>query len=157
MKNDSRLPTGDILLKQPNRRRILVGGAMLGTAAYMGSGFWSRAMAQAGADLSAYQKAGIDWQQAKGESITVAVIPASYFDNLGALVPQFEALTGIKVRVEKIPPGQIRQKAVLDLSSGTGNYATHAADPMYYPLYAANGWVEPLDQYLNDDKLTDPE
>lgn len=130
---------------------------MLGTAAYMGSGFWARAMAQAGADLSAYQKAGIDWQQAKGEAITVAVIPASYFDNLGALIPQFEALTGVKVRIEKIPPGQIRQKAVLDLSSRTGNYATHAADPMYYPLYAANGWVEPLDQYLNDSKLTDPE
>ena len=39
---------------------------------------------------------------------------------------------GIKLRFEKVPPGQIRQKAMLDLSSKTATYATHAADPMYY-------------------------
>ncbi|RZL86088.1 MAG: sugar ABC transporter substrate-binding protein, partial [Variovorax sp.] len=47
-------------------------------------------------------------------------------------------------------------KATLDLSSRTATYATHAADPMYYPLYVANKWVEPLDKYLNDASLTDP-
>ena len=35
-------------------------------------------------------------------------------------MPEFEALTGVKVRFDKIPPGQIRQKAMLDLSSKTG-------------------------------------
>jgi ABC-type glycerol-3-phosphate transport system substrate-binding protein len=86
----------------------------------------------------------------------VAVIPASYFENLISLQPQFEALTGIKLRFEKVPPGQIRQKAMLDLSSKTATYATHAADPMYYSLYVANKWVEPLDKYLGDASLTDP-
>ena len=84
----------------------------------------------------------------RARQITVAVIPASYFENLISLQPQFEALTGIKLRFEKVPPGQIRQKALLDLSSKTATYATHAADPMYYPLYVSNKWVEPLDQYL---------
>jgi len=60
------------------------------------------------------------------------------------------------VRAEKVPPGQIRQKAMLDLSSKTGTYATHAADPMYSPLYVANKGVEPLDKYLSDASLTDP-
>jgi ABC-type glycerol-3-phosphate transport system substrate-binding protein len=106
--------------------------------------------------LAPYKAAKINWRQVEGESISVAVIPASYFDNLGTLIPQFEALTGIQVRVEKVPPGQIRQKAMLDLSSKTRTYATHAADPMYYPLYVANKWVEPLDQYLKDASLTDP-
>ena len=86
----------------------------------------------------------------------MAVIPASYFENLISLQPQFEALTGIKLRFEKVPPGQIRQKAMLDLSSKTATYATHAADPMYYALYVANKWVEPLDKYLGDTSLTDP-
>ena len=27
---------------------------------------------------------------------------------------------------------------------------------MYYPLYVANKWVEPLDTYLKDASLTDP-
>ena len=50
------------------------------------------------------------------ESITVAVIPASYFENLIAVAPTFEALTGVKLRFEKVPPGQIRQKAMLDFA-----------------------------------------
>ena len=45
---------------------------------------------------------------------------------------------------------------MLDLSSKTATYATHAADPMYYSLYVANKWVEPLDSYLSDANLTDP-
>lgn len=138
-----------------SRRRFLGHAAALG-AAGLGSTWMGEALAQGPADLSPYQKAKINWRQAEGESISVAVIPASYFDNLLVLLPQFEALTGIKVRAEKVPPGQIRQKAMLDLSSKTATYATHAADPMYYPLYVANKWVEPLDRFLNDASLTDP-
>src|SRR5205814_2695887 len=48
------------------------------------------------------------------------------------------------------------QKSILDLTSRTGTYATSATDPMYFPLYAANRWVDPLDRYLGDAKLTDP-
>lgn len=140
---------------QPDRRRLLQHGAALGVAGALGPAWLAPAFSQAG-DLAPYQAAKIDWKQAEGESITVAVIPASYFENLITLQPQFEALTGIKLRFEKVPPGQIRQKAMLDLSSKTATYATHAADPMYYPLYVSNQWVEPLDKYLNDKTLTDP-
>ena len=136
------------------RRDVLKRGAALGVAGVLGPQFAGLAFAQTD-DLAPYRAAKINWRQAEGEAITVAVIPASYFENLISLQPQFEALTGIKLRFEKVPPGQIRQKALLDLSSKTGTYATHAADPMYYPLYVSNKWVEPLDKYLNDASLTD--
>jgi len=140
--------------KQASRRKVIKGAA-LGAAALATPWVARFAHAQA-ADLGPYQQAKINWRQAEGAEISVAVIPASYFDNLISLVPQFEALTGVRVRFEKVPPGQIRQKAMLDLSSKTGTYATSATDPMYYPLYVANKWVDPLDRYLNDAKLTDP-
>jgi multiple sugar transport system substrate-binding protein len=139
---------------QPGRRRVLQQAASAGLLAAAAPQLLGTAYAQ-GDDLAPYRSAKINWKQAEGESISVAVIPASYFDNLLSLLPQFEALTGVKVRAEKVPPGQIRQKAMLDLSSRTTTYATHAADPMYYPLYVANKWVEPLDKYLNDATLTD--
>ena len=139
---------------QPERRRLIAAGSAL-TATALSAPWVSRfAYAQA-PDLGPYQQAKINWRQAEGAEITVAVIPASYFDNLIALAPQFEALSGTKVRFEKVPPGQIRQKAMLDLSSKTATYATSATDPMYYPLYVANKWIDPLDRYLNDAKLTD--
>ena len=106
-------------------------------------------------DLDSFRSAKIDWMMAKGERITVGVIPAGYFKNLDAVMADFKTLTGIDARLEMIPPGQIRQKAVLDLSSKTGTYASHAADPMYYELYVANGWIDPLDRYLSNPKLTD--
>jgi ABC-type glycerol-3-phosphate transport system substrate-binding protein len=136
------------------RRTILKQGAALGAVAALGPALVGPALAQAD-DLAPYRAAKINWKQVEGETITVAVIPASYFENLISLQPQFEALTGVKLRFEKVPPGQIRQKALLDLSSKTATYGTHAADPMYYPLYVANKWVEPLDKYLNDATLTD--
>jgi multiple sugar transport system substrate-binding protein len=137
-------------------RRTLLQGALAASAATLALPALSFRAAAQDADLAPYQSAKIDWRQAAGEQITVAVIPASYFENLISLAAQFEALTGISVRFEKIPPAQIRQKAVLDLTSKAGTYSTHAADPMYYALYAANGWVEPLDTYLGDSTLTDP-
>jgi len=138
-----------------DRRKLLGAAAALGLGSIAAPFLSRRAGAQA-ADLGPYAAAKINWRQADGEAITVGVIPAGYFDNLVSLTPEFEALTGIKVRYEKIPPGQVRQKAMLDLSSKTGTYATVATDCMYYPLYAANKWVEPLDTYLNDTSLTDP-
>jgi len=121
--------------------------AMLRVAALGGAlcGSLGTAHAQGAPDLGAYQKAKINWRLAEGQRVNVAVIPAAYFDNLIALTPEFEALTGVKVQFDKVPPGQIRQKAVLDLSSKTGNISTHAADPMYLPLYAANKWTEALE------------
>ena len=139
--------------KRIRRRDVLLGAGASGLA--FSPGLLSPGAAAQTADLAPYQSAKINWKQADGEQITVAVIPASYFENLITLQPQFEALTGIKLRFEKVPPGQIRQKAMLDLSSKTATYATHAADPMYYSLYAANKWVEPLDKYLGDAALTD--
>lgn len=133
----------------PGRRRVLAGIAALAGAP------WIARFAHAQADLAAYQQAKINWRQAEGEAITVAVIPAGYFDALIALTPEFEALSGIKVRYDKVPPGQIRQKAILDLTAKSGTYATHAADPMYYDLYVSNKWVEPIETFLADPKLTD--
>lgn len=155
MNKTPRLTQKDGNVEQPSRRKMLKQAASATALAMAGPGFLSRAYAQ-GVDLAPYQSAKINWRQAEGQQITVAVIPASYFENLISLVPQFEQLTGVKVRMEKVPPGQIRQKAMLDLSSRTATYATHAADPMYYPLYVANKWVDPLDGYLNDPALTDP-
>src|SRR3978361_652130 len=97
---------------KPTRRTFLKAG----TAATALIGFAPAVLRQAAAqdaDLAPYKSAKIDWKQSSGETITVAVIPASYFENLITLAPQFKELTGIDVRFEKIPPAQIRQKTVI--------------------------------------------
>lgn len=137
------------------RRTLLKGAAALGASAIAAPWIARHANAQ-GMDLAPYQQAKINWRQAEGQTVNVAVIAASYYQNLIDITPEFEALTGIKVNYEKVPPGQIRQKVVLDLSSKTGNISTHAGDPMYVPLYATNKWCDVLDDYLKNPRLTDP-
>ena len=112
----------------PTRRTFLKTGTAAAALIGIGPSVLRQAAAQ-DADLAPYKSAKIDWQQTSGETITVAVIPASYFENLITLAPQFKALTGIDVRFEKIPPAQIRQKSVIDLTSKTGTYATPRRRP----------------------------
>jgi multiple sugar transport system substrate-binding protein len=150
-------PPGRPGFHHPVSRRTILRAAVSGAAILAAPSILSgRARAATTAvDFSSLRNAKIDWRQAAGASITIGVIPAGYFTNLEAVLPAFAELTGVNIRFEKTPPGQIRQKAVLDLSSKTGTWASHAADPMYYPLYTTNSWVDPLDGYLGDAKLTD--
>ena len=144
-----------------SRRTFLKGSVTAGTAAILGptllTGCGSgKASSSSSSSLSAYTSAGINWKKASGATINVAVIPASYFSNLLKLLPEFESLTGITVKADQVPPQKIRENVVRDLSTHTGRYHTHAADPMYYPLYVANKWVVPLDKFLNDQELCNP-
>ena len=138
-------------------RRTILKAPLAGAAALAAPGLLIGPAHAAGKhmNLDSLQAANIDWRMAEGEKITIGVIPAGYFKNLDAVLADFKTLTGVDARLEMTPPGQIRQKAVLDLSSKTGTWASHAADPMYYMLYVANGWIDPLDGYLGDAKLTD--
>ena len=86
------------------RRQFMGQAAALG-AVGMGAGWAGDALAQA-PDLAPYRSAKINWRQAEGETISVAVIPASYFENLIALLPQFEALTGALTKIAAgVPAG----------------------------------------------------
>jgi multiple sugar transport system substrate-binding protein len=136
-------------LRSAITRRCLLGYPVIAGAALAAPSLLTGARPTAGQSLSAsaFAKAKIDWKQFSGEEITVAVIPAGYFNNLIDVAGAFEELSGVRVRFQKV---------LLDLSSKTGTYATHAADPMYYPLYVANKWVEPLHAYLKDPKISDP-
>lgn len=151
---NTKKPTSQHNTVDQQRRTVLKIGAGLGVAS-LGAPWIARYAHAAEMNLGPYQEAKINWRQAEGQTVNVAVIPASYFNNLISLNQQFEALTGIKVNYQKVPPGQIRQKAILDLSAKTGNISTHSGDPMYLPLYAANNWTDTLEQYLHDSKLTD--
>jgi len=138
-------------------RRTALKTAVSGLALVAAPAILTRSAHAAGKymDLDSLRAAKIDWRQAEGSKVIIGVIPAGYFKNLEAVLPDFAELTGIDARLEMTPLGQIRQKAVLDLSTGTGTWARHSADPMYYPLYVSNNWIDPLDTYLGSSKLTD--
>ena len=137
---------------QPMRRRVVATGGAL-TAAAIGAPWVARFAHAQAADLGPYQQAKINWRQAEGAEITVMVIPASYFDNLITIAPQFEALSGAR---------SLRENATRsDSAKGDARSVVEDCDVRNFSDRSdvlpavCREWVDPLDRYLGDAKLTD--
>ena len=61
------------------------------------------ASAQDDEALAYYRQAKVDWQQAKGQSLTIGLNKHPFTESLLPLIPQFRALTGINVEYLILP------------------------------------------------------
>jgi multiple sugar transport system substrate-binding protein len=59
-----------------------------------------------------------DWRRFEGSEIRFMMNRHPFTNWLEPLVPEFEALTGIKVNLEIFPEDQFRQVRLLEVSSG---------------------------------------
>jgi multiple sugar transport system substrate-binding protein len=113
--------------------------------------------------LEEFTSADIDWTsvaEAAGEegvTLHVAVVKHTFTDSLIPLIPVFEELTGITVLYDMLPQAEYWPKLAVDLSSGAGLIDVYMTGPEYVWVYAPPGWIEPLDDYINNPELTDTE
>src|SRR5512136_1178373 len=61
----------------------------------------------------------INWQAYKGQTINVLFSTHPWQETITPFIPEFEALTGIKVNVTKIPHDEMIVKVPAGFSSGT--------------------------------------
>ena len=98
----------------------------------------------------------INWKQFSGEKINVIGEQSPGNEAALKLVPEFKKLTGIDVTITMLPELALFDKMVLDLQSGSGMYDMVQMDACAVTVrWAQAGWVEPLDNFINDPKLTD--
>ena len=101
--------------------------------------------------------ANIDWQQAAGSKVNVAILQqAPWSDNLKAALPFFQELTGIEATIQDLPEQELNDRTFADLVSRAGAFDAFHMDYMFAPQYAQAQLIEPLDQFLEDTNLTDP-
>jgi len=105
--------------------------------------------------LAEYQKAKIDWQQAKGESLSLMLVRHFWTDAVKANLDQFKQLTGINVTLDVYEEEEFRQKRTIALTSGSDTPDIFMLD--WLGQFVDAGWVEPLDGFLSDPTLTDAE
>ncbi|AYD00591.1 extracellular solute-binding protein [Neorhizobium sp. NCHU2750] len=135
-----------------NRRRF--SQIMLGGAAILASPSISSRRAFAGADLSAYSSASVDWQQAKGTTITLAGATHPWSDAILPLIPMFTELTGIKVTTDFQSESEFLTSLPVKLGAGSS-----VPDVFMYLSYGQGigaGWLEPLNSYYSNKDLIDP-
>lgn len=106
-------------------------------------------------DMDWFKQAKVDWQQFKGTTLTIAMNKHPFTESLLPLIPQFEALTGMKVQYLILPEEEYWSKIQVDLSNKQGVYDVFMTGPMRNWSLVTPGWMEPLDPYINNPRLTD--
>jgi ABC-type glycerol-3-phosphate transport system substrate-binding protein len=89
-----------------------------------------------------------------GTKLVFACLDTTNYRKLDNLLPLLEEKTGIKVTIDYIPENAYMAKQQVVLSSKTGEYDVIYANNKMYPVLFPSGWILPLDDYLNDPKLT---
>jgi multiple sugar transport system substrate-binding protein len=106
--------------------------------------------------ISASAFAEINWKQSQGTEIRFLMNKHPFTTYIEPKVAEFEKLTGIKVVIEAFPEDQYRNKLTIELNAGgkvDGFMIMPGQDDRYY---SKAGWLQPLDAYIADPKLTDP-
>jgi ABC-type glycerol-3-phosphate transport system substrate-binding protein len=109
--------------------------------------------------------ANIDWKQFEGEELNVISMISPITTALSStdpqtgkpLVAEFEDITGIKTTIDGYGEAEYYTKLMADLSAGSDFYDIFVQGAFLFPQYTQSGWVAPLEDYMNDETLTDKE
>jgi len=109
--------------------------------------------------------ANIDWKQESGKKLNVISMISPITAALSVIDPQtgkpviaeFEELTGIKVTVDGYGEAEYYTKLEADLAAGSKFYDVYVQGAFLFPQDVQYNWVAPLEDYLNDETLTDKE
>jgi multiple sugar transport system substrate-binding protein len=140
------------LLTHARPRRLLAAGAAAAVAAVVLAGCSAAAGPDASSDVKSF-----DWKNFSGTEINVLMsehpLSGAIKDNIG----EFEKKTGIHVHIETLTESDYMVKILTELQSGSGTYdAFMTSQPMNYQ-YAAAGWIEDLQPWVDNAKQTAPD
>ncbi|WGW13533.1 sugar ABC transporter substrate-binding protein [Saxibacter everestensis] len=105
------------------------------------------------ANTDSWTKANMDWKQQAGATLVFGASTHQWITALQPHLPTFESLTGIKVRLDVAGEEQFNTKLPVDLNSGSPTPDIFMV-PSYGQAVGAK-WLEPLDDFLSNTKLTD--
>jgi multiple sugar transport system substrate-binding protein len=100
--------------------------------------------------------AGPDWRRFAGTELGVNLIKSPRGDILQKYEKEFVELTGIEVSSEQIPEQQQRQKAVIELTSGSPSFdVIHLSYHVQKRQFDKAGWLADLTRFMKDPSLTE--
>ncbi|MGO1848195.1 ABC transporter substrate-binding protein [Microbacterium sp.] len=100
---------------------------------------------------------GFDWKNFEGTELNLLMSEHPFSNAIKERIPEFEELTGIDVNLETLTETDYMVKLLTELQSGAGSYdAFMTSQPMNFQ-YAAAGWIEDLQPWVDDDTRTAPD
>jgi multiple sugar transport system substrate-binding protein len=142
-------PTGSTspLARPMSRRAVLRAGAAAVAGAAAGPFVSTPARAQ-----------GFNWKRFQGKELFLLLSKHPWVEVLEKNIPEFESLSGMKIKWETLPEIQARQKLTIEMTAGSGG-----VDAFFTSLHVEKkrfwkaGWYQPLNKLLDDPSLTSPD
>ena len=123
----------------------------------MSLGLWIAVVVGAAAACGAAEAhdagpAEFDWRAHAGTELTLILNQHPWVDIVEPKLDGFEELTGISVSFEVYPEEQFRAKRTVEMRSGVSDIDVFMIMPgNSLRKYHANGWIRPLDGFLDDE------
>jgi multiple sugar transport system substrate-binding protein len=110
-----------------------------------------------GLDVSAFEKSSVNWKQFEGTTLNLLLCKHPMQATFEKLVGDFEKLTGIKVNILALPEQQFFEKQTMVLTGSSPEFDIVMTSPMLNWKFIPGGYLEPLNSYIEDTSLTDPQ
>ena len=91
-----------------------------------------------------------------GQSVTINIPAHPHYDAMQKLLPEFTKETGIKVEVDKLAIGRLKEKQLLEMAKPQGDYDLACYIVMWKGEYVSKNLVQPLEPFFKNAALADP-
>jgi multiple sugar transport system substrate-binding protein len=98
-----------------------------------------------------------NWRKFEGTTLRVLENRSAFTPIVKEQIREFEKLTGITVKDEQYPSDPLRKKVIMELGARNQDLDVFQGMCKTAFQYAAAGWLEPLDDYINNPALTNPD
>ena len=92
----------------------------------------------------------------KGQTVVMNIPAHPHYDAMLKILPEFTAETGIKVEVDKIAIGRMKDKQLLEMAKPQGDYDAVCYIVMWKGEYVKKNLIECIEPYLQNAALADP-
>lgn len=92
-----------------------------------------------------------------GKTLLMSVPAHPHYDAMGKILAQFTKETGIKVELDKIAIGRMKDKQLLEMGKPQGDYDLACYIVMWKSEYVAKNLILPLEPFFADKNLADPD
>lgn len=101
--------------------------------------------------------AEFDWKSQSGKSIKLLMVKHPFADTMAQRMDQFTEDTGISVSIDYLPEENFFDKLTTLFAGKSSEYDAYMVGSYMIWQYAPPGYMEPLDNYLNDATLIPPD
>lgn len=91
-----------------------------------------------------------------GQTVTINIPAHPHYDAMGKILADFTKETGIKVEVDKLAIGRLKEKQLLEMAKPQGDYDLACYIVMWKTEYVSKNLVQPLDPFFSNPALADP-